>query len=378
LVEFYLSYLIKSVLVFHESFYAWLNAAIRAFLEVSYIPEWFTANFITYARTLLVIPCLMLLAWGHHFLPSFIVLLVDFGDFLDGVVARYWVDKRKERETRDGTKKRCIGSVQDFDSSESPQDLTSWVADHRDRSYGGFVDAICDKVFIVPCWIFLLSTVESCGYFTSVQYTTLWSLICLEVASGTIRFKAFYSGTGVAAPRVEALNFSSSAVKADHIGKVKQTFEMVGSALFIQPAFRWLGLIFLTATIPLAYESVRRKVSDRVMYVEAKSDVVDYATAKFWKQTKGLGSKLIVGIPSKLIDADTVLNVSASDCVDNIRLNVPEKLTLKDMEEIGIDYVVCLASHSSIVTDAVIDANRCLVIGHDDVARPKTKGHKDE
>jgi hypothetical protein len=106
IVELYLGTVIKPFLRLHETFYSALNSTLRKVLDdnKSKIADWFTANFITYARTILVIPTLLLLAWGHTFLPSLIVILVDFGDFLDGVVARYWVDVKKERAEEEASK----------------------------------------------------------------------------------------------------------------------------------------------------------------------------------------------------------------------------------------------------------------------------------
>jgi hypothetical protein len=100
IVELYLGNIIKPFLTLHEKFYSALNSTLRSLLENNKdkIPDWFTANWITYARTALVVPCVLLLSWGHTLLPSFVVILVDFGDFLDGVVARYWIDTKKERE----------------------------------------------------------------------------------------------------------------------------------------------------------------------------------------------------------------------------------------------------------------------------------------
>jgi hypothetical protein len=98
IVELYLGKVIKPFLTLHETFYTALNTVLRQILDDnrSTIPTWFTANFITYGRTVLVIPTILLLAWDYTILPSMIVLLVDFGDFLDGVVARFWVDRRKD------------------------------------------------------------------------------------------------------------------------------------------------------------------------------------------------------------------------------------------------------------------------------------------
>jgi phosphatidylglycerophosphate synthase len=127
---------------------------------------------------------------------------------------------------------------------------------HRNRTYGGFVDAVCDKAFVIPCWISLLHIVPSTQYFNLFQYVTFVSLVLAETASGCIRFQAFFTSGGVAAPKVETstttsggggdLDFSTSAVKADHVGKAKQTFEMVGTALYIfNMTTRYIGLAFL-------------------------------------------------------------------------------------------------------------------------------------
>jgi hypothetical protein len=99
-VELYLAKFVKKILPHHERFYNRLNTFLRKFLDdrKAKIPDWFTANFITYVRTVFVIPTLLLLAGGYTFFPSVIVILVDLGDFLDGVVARFWVDCKKEKK----------------------------------------------------------------------------------------------------------------------------------------------------------------------------------------------------------------------------------------------------------------------------------------
>jgi hypothetical protein len=129
IVELYLGTIIKPFLSLHERFYSALNQTLRKLLDdnQSKIADWFTANFITYARTVLVVPTLLLLAWGHTLLPSILVVLVDFGDFLDGVVARYWIDVKKERELEEASKDK--GSS----SSSRPTSPTSDV-----DSFGGY------------------------------------------------------------------------------------------------------------------------------------------------------------------------------------------------------------------------------------------------
>ena len=75
------------------------------------------------------------------------------------------------------------------------------------------MDAVCDKAFVVPCWIFLMSTVPGSSRLWTLQYVTLWCLVLAETASGCIRFRAFFTASGVPAPTVEDLDFSTSAVK---------------------------------------------------------------------------------------------------------------------------------------------------------------------
>ncbi|KAL3924173.1 MAG: hypothetical protein SGILL_001207 [Bacillariaceae sp.] len=377
-VELYLAKAIKPFLQFHEKFYNALNKTLRKVLDdhKAKIPEWFTANFITYIRTVVVIPTLLLLAWGYTLLPSLLVILVDFGDFLDGVVARFWVDAKKERDELLAAKDKKASpspspTHSDDESFEvvttgSPQTLPSWLVLHRDRTYGGFIDAVCDKAFVIPCWISLLSAVSS-GYFQWLQYVTLLALISAEVASGSIRFKAYYSSVAVPAPKVEGFDFSSSAVKADHVGKAKQTFEMLGTALFMLPWARYLGLPLLVLAMPLAYESVRRKMNSRVLYVNGKVEKLDHKTLKFWMQSKAMGSKLIIGFADK--KTDMILNACACSCVDEVVAEAPEKLDLMFLEKQKINYVIARAGEPLTVTDEVVNAHRCLEIGEDGIAR---------
>jgi len=106
LVEKYLVTAIAPIMKYHEKFYNKLNCFLRDLIDSKgSLPKWFTANFITYARTTLIVPCLLLLARGHRLIPAFIVISVDFGDFLDGVVARYWMDLQKKKDDHDNNKK---------------------------------------------------------------------------------------------------------------------------------------------------------------------------------------------------------------------------------------------------------------------------------
>ncbi|KAG7355057.1 CDP-alcohol phosphatidyltransferase [Nitzschia inconspicua] len=386
-VELYLAKFIKVFLNYHEVFYNKLNAVLRKAFDdnKASIPDWFTANFITYFRTLMVIPTIMLLVGGYTIFPSVMVLLVDFGDFLDGVVARFWIDDKKlkdeslQQQQQQGSKSSATTSPSpspvhsDDESFEvitngSPQVVPSWVALHMSRTYGGFIDAVCDKAFVVPCWISLFNFVSSEILFLKyTQYLVLWFLILAEVASGCIRFRAYFSSVGVSVPKVEGFDFSTSAVKADHVGKAKQTFEMVGTALFVLPWARLIGVALLALAVPLAYESVRRKVNTRVFYVHGKTEKLDHKILKFWMQAKTMGSKLIVGFSDK--NTDMILNACAVSCVDEVVAEAPEKLDLMFLEKHAINYCICRTGDPQFVTDEVIQTGRCLEIGEDGVAR---------
>jgi hypothetical protein len=148
---------------------------------------------------------------------------------------------------------------------------------------------------------------------------------------------------------------------------------MVGTAWFILPWLRLGGLVLLLLALPLAYASVRQKLHPHVLYVNGGGgQKFDYKMLKFWMQAKALGSKLVVGIPQQ--NTELILNACACSSVDEVIAEAPAKVDLMFLETHGIDYVIAFSSvgESSIkfVTDEVSHANRCLVLGEDNVARP--------
>ena len=148
---------------------------------------------------------------------------------------------------------------------------------------------------------------------------------------------------------------------------------MVGTALFVLPWFRYLGLSFLMLAMPLAYESVRRKINKRVVYVNGTSvDKFDHKTLKFWMQAKAMGSKLVVGFPNKN-KTEMILNACATSCVDEVIVEAPEKLDLMFLEKNGIDYVLSMGGNKFVTDEAL---NRCFEIGTDGVARPSKSAVK--
>lgn len=389
LVEQYLVHITAPFLSFHEVFYGKLNIFLRDLIDNLGPPTWCTANFITYARTVFVIPCLLLLARGHHFIPALIVISVDIGDYLDGVVARYWMDMKEKKDDHDGNKKQKDPTESGFVFTEqdSPKKFSSWAITQRNKAYGGFIDAICDKAFIVPCWICLLTTVSGTGILRLVQDTTLLWLIIAEVSSSCVRFRAYYTSGGIPAPVMKGMDFSTSAVKADHIGKAKQTFEMVGTFFFVFPFFRWIGLLLLMVSCPLAYESVRRKVRKRHMYVllsVSDNSSFDHETVKFLIQAKALGSHLTVGVAAKATSGEsdapqdkhkvdltaTILNACSCNSVDEVIAGAPDKVDEAFMIANDLDYFVCEPEKQEPASDEVLKKQKCLVISKDGTAKP--------
>lgn len=100
--DLYLGFVFQPNVVKHydEAFSGIVDPALRSILHDHKfkIPPWFTANNITYTRTILVLPWLLLVAHGHAILPCILVILVDFGDVLDGIVARFWMDFKLEQD----------------------------------------------------------------------------------------------------------------------------------------------------------------------------------------------------------------------------------------------------------------------------------------
>merc|ERR1719444_21513 len=403
-VECYLTTVIAPFLTWHERFYSRLNyylkQGIQRLEDQGNMPHWLTANFVTYARTVLVFPALVLLSLSmsnHHgllyaIMAALIVILVDFGDFLDGVLARYWKEE---------------ASALDDSSSSSSQDnkqrivqLQSFKSMHIQQAYGGFVDAVCDKAFVVPMWIFMLSTIahkdsydDSSMFYIMAQYMVLFSLILTETTSGVIRFRAYFLTLAVKVPLVKGLEteFSSSAVKADHIGKAKQSFEMLGTAFFVIPLlpFRIMGLLLLSTAVPLAYESVRRKITTRAMYVQyTYSDIaaLDHRTLSFWMQAKSMGSKLIVGVECKDVEDDAVLNARSVPCVDDVIVirNTSKskgkkkmRVDMAFMKKYQLDYVVCQPNQNNYIGLDVMKAGNCLEINSETgIAQPICKREK--
>ena len=146
-IELYLKVAVKPFLSQHEKFYKQLNETLTKVLDKNekLVPRWFTANAVTYGRTVLLLPCLYLWARDHAVAPAVLTLLNDFGDFFDGVLARWWA-KRKAAG-------KSVTPELEYDAATKTLSLPSTRTRRIKEQYGQFIDAILDKVYVVPVWM---------------------------------------------------------------------------------------------------------------------------------------------------------------------------------------------------------------------------------
>ncbi|GMH52216.1 hypothetical protein TrRE_jg7851, partial [Triparma retinervis] len=267
LINSYLTTLIPPLLSLHTKLYTQLNDILWSLLHTSPPPRWFTANFVTYGRTCLLAPTIYL--WRSSAptsLASLLVLLVDFGDFLDGVLARYW-----------------NAALPPSPLPKPPLPVPTPVRIHRSKNWGAYIDAVLDKAYLVPLWLISLTLVPpTLSWPSSIfSHLILTSLILTESYSAFVRTRSFYTSTGVPPLPLVTLSsppptssrsvtvsnassiFSSSSIKADALGKCKQTLQMSGTSLLIWGCGggpTWTaGIATLAMAAPMAMESVGRK-----------------------------------------------------------------------------------------------------------------------
>ena len=278
MLDVIITFLVPLLLQPHEKLYKYLNITLTSILEQRSLPHWMTANLISYSRTTLILPTLVLLSKEFCLVPALFVLANNFLDIFDGIVARYWLQKKDKDE---------ICFVLDTDST---------TIKRRKRDFGSYVDAVLDKLFVVPLWIFLLCHLDG----AMLVLFVLWPLIFIETASGFVRTIAYYTAVGTSAPT--GIAPKNSNIASDHVGKTKQTLELFGSAFLLMPLTYYFGLFLLVLSWPLAMESLRRKLQVRVVYVTCDQAPLTEENLLFLEMAKSLGSKLVVGIEQKSKD----------------------------------------------------------------------------
>ncbi|CAD7948013.1 unnamed protein product [Amoebophrya sp. A120] len=203
----------------------------------------FTANIVTYARTLLTLVICGLLKYEYGLTAAFLVMYHDFLDHVDGVVAKV------QRE--DGRAK------------------------NDDGRWGGFVDAQCDKVVFCTClWTLIILNQGVSGDAGALTYIlncglllTCFLLICMELAIAWVRtrdyFQAVYNTSASA---------KQGALRAISEGKLKQKMESCGVAVLClispypmaQPALCITGMALLWVGTFFAFKSLEHKLRHSV------------------------------------------------------------------------------------------------------------------
>lgn len=199
----------------------------------------FTANIVTYLRGTLVI--IVSLCMRHTCLcwASFLVMLHDFLDHLDGVVAK--------QQAKDGRSKE------------------------DDPAYGAFIDAQMDKlVFCLCLWTFLLLVDYVDGNFIVNGVVTLTTvvLIGMELTIACVRTTDYFFVKH--SPTVSSK--AKPALRAVSEGKLKQKFESVGVALLClslpKPTQSLhtivAGVVCLWIASYFSYESLMHKLRSRI------------------------------------------------------------------------------------------------------------------
>ena len=179
---------IKIILQCHEKFYKLINI----FFTFIIINLWkfklfqlITPNGVTYFRTCLAIPCCYFINNNYYYYASFLVIINDILDFFDGALAR--VLREKFNIVFDG----C---------------------------YGSYVDAVCDKIFNITVWSYIiyfkLYNNDISLNINFLNILTLSILILIESLSFIERTRTY-------------LKYPNKTQLASQIGKTKQTFQML-------------------------------------------------------------------------------------------------------------------------------------------------------
>lgn len=204
----------------------------------------FTANIVSYSRTILVIPIAICLKYQFHTTAFLLVILHDFLDHVDGIVAK--------------AHRQMFGQVDD-------------------PLLGGFMDAFCDKIVnVLALWSILMVT-----DFRQFSSTGVWLyvgacgvIIVYEFILGVVRvqdyFAAYYER--LYGKSDNSRNMSKSSTAAVMEGKLKEKLESTGIACLClaqanvcsaNSVSGILGILCLLLSIRLAHASLQHKLNAR-------------------------------------------------------------------------------------------------------------------
>ncbi|XP_074656668.1 uncharacterized protein LOC141909887 isoform X2 [Tubulanus polymorphus] len=204
----------------------------------------FTANYVTLARTALVVPIAIALKYEYFLLAALCVVIHDLLDHVDGIVARIH--------------KRIYGQIDD-------------------PLLGGFLDAICDKIVILTSlWSILMVT--RFELMSPIESITLLSLItCLmlyEIAIAVIRIQDYFLATFLRDYK-RSLNrrtVSPDLTSAVMVGKLKEKLESMSIACLClsqmnsSPVHSVAGIsaiVCLVLSVYFAHRSLQHKITVR-------------------------------------------------------------------------------------------------------------------
>ncbi|XP_076449279.1 uncharacterized protein LOC143285749 isoform X2 [Babylonia areolata] len=202
----------------------------------------FTANIVSWARTVLVIPIACCLKYHLNWGGCLLVLLHDFLDHLDGIVAK--------------VQRRTYGNVDD-------------------PLLGGFMDAFCDKIVnVLALWSVLMVT--DFGHMTWGHLLLYLTPICLiigfEFTLGVVRVQDYFHSFYMRELKRREEVGNGQATAAVMEGKLKEKLESMGIAfLCVAQASPVLmnsvsgisGVVCLVLSIRLAHASLSRKLAAR-------------------------------------------------------------------------------------------------------------------
>lgn len=154
----------------------------------------FTANNITFLRTLLIIPIAWFLKYDFNYCAFLMVVLHDFLDHLDGIVAK-------------------------VHSRIHPNE--------DDPKLGGFLDAFCDKIVNIISLLSILQTAQFHSFMMALSCAILfYAVIGFETKLGIVRVQDFF------AVKYNKDSEDKVAIAASMEGKLKEKLESMGIAFF--------------------------------------------------------------------------------------------------------------------------------------------------
>ncbi|XP_021360097.1 uncharacterized protein LOC110454742 [Mizuhopecten yessoensis] len=216
----------------------------------------FTANIVSWSRTLLVIPIAICLKYEYSVIAFLLVIAHDFLDHVDGLVAKQH--------------KQMFGQIDD-------------------PLLGGFMDAFCDKIVnVLSLWSILMVTNFAPMTFqgTLLLVFSCVIIICYEFVIGVVRvqdyFRAFYQREY----KIQTKSDNTGNTAAVMEGKLKEKLESMGIAFLCLAQSSGnittsvsgiVGIVCLLLSVRLAHASLRHKLNARkntkTMAEEPKSKV---------------------------------------------------------------------------------------------------------